>query len=107
MMNMILKYRFFLLLALILSVLLNSCDRDNNHPGYAYYPDMTDSRAYESYSENPNFENGITLRKDHTLIYKDIKNNKTVEIPLSDRDYKRVYGFFRLMDDIIGNKKSN
>lgn len=41
----------------------SSCDRDNNNPGYAYYPDMTNSVAYESYSSNPNFENNSTLRK--------------------------------------------
>jgi mono/diheme cytochrome c family protein len=44
-------------------VLLAACDRDNNHPGYTYFPDMTYSRAYESYSENPNFENHSTLRE--------------------------------------------
>ena len=38
------------------------CDRDNNDPGYTYMPDMTYSRAYESYSENPNFKNGMTMR---------------------------------------------
>ena len=40
-----------------------SCDRDNNSPGYVYFPDMTYSRAYESYSENPNFTNNATLRE--------------------------------------------
>jgi mono/diheme cytochrome c family protein len=39
-----------------------SCDKDNNHPGYSYFPDMQDSRAYESYSSNPNFADGKTLR---------------------------------------------
>ncbi|MGD2034664.1 MAG: cytochrome c [Bacteroidales bacterium] len=43
--------------------LLWGCDRDNNHPGYTYYPDMVDSRAYESYSENPNFPDNSTLRE--------------------------------------------
>ncbi|MBA7576881.1 hypothetical protein ES708_18723 [subsurface metagenome] len=44
-------------------LLITSCDRDNNHPGYNYYPEMIDSRAYESYSENPNFDNNSTLRE--------------------------------------------
>lgn len=39
-----------------------SCDRDKNHPGYVYYPDMTYSPAYETNSENPNFEDGQTMR---------------------------------------------
>lgn len=54
------------LLILFVSVscmLLSGCDRDNNNPGYNYFPDMTDSRAYESFSENPNFGNNSTLRK--------------------------------------------
>ena len=62
-MKIILKYRLLLIPVCALLILLQSCDRDNNHPGYAYYPDMTNSRAYESYSENPNFGNGITLRE--------------------------------------------
>ena len=40
-----------------------SCDRDNNNPGYIYFPDMVYSRAYESFSENPNFVNNSTLRE--------------------------------------------
>lgn len=36
-------------------LLLNSCQRDNNHPGYIYTPDMTYSQAYEPFSENPLF----------------------------------------------------
>ena len=41
---------------------LSSCDRDHNNPGYVYFPDMTYSQAYESYSENPNFANDMTMR---------------------------------------------
>jgi len=41
------------LIFLIISAISYSCDRDNNSPGYNYYPDMYDSRAYEPYSENP------------------------------------------------------
>lgn len=48
---------------LIVLMFVIACDRDNNNPGYAYFPDMTDSRAYESYSENPNFPNHVTLRE--------------------------------------------
>lgn len=43
-------------------LLLSSCNHGHNHPGYTYFPDMAYSRAYETYSENPNFEDGITLR---------------------------------------------
>jgi hypothetical protein len=39
-----------------------SCHRDNNNPGYVYLPDMDVSRAYDTYSENPVFEDGKTLQ---------------------------------------------
>ena len=62
MMKQIPAHNKFYLLA-ILSAFIVACDRDNNHPGYNYYPDMTYSRAYESYSENPNFKDNSSLRK--------------------------------------------
>jgi len=40
-----------------------SCDRSNNHPGYDYFPDMFYSKAYETYSANPDFSDGKTLRE--------------------------------------------
>ena len=39
-----------------------SCNRDRNNPGWDYFPDMFYSTAYETYSKNPNFENGMTMR---------------------------------------------
>ncbi len=43
---------------------LASCDSGNlrRTPGHVYAPDMTYSRAYESYTSNPNFEDGLTSR---------------------------------------------
>jgi mono/diheme cytochrome c family protein len=49
-------------LAAIVMLVSASCDRDRNHPGYTYYPDMVNSQAYETYSENPVFEEGYTMR---------------------------------------------
>ncbi|MBU2652131.1 MAG: cytochrome c [Bacteroidetes bacterium] len=46
---------------LLLAVLLASCAKDRNHPGYTYYPDMAYSRAYESWSENPLSEDGRAM----------------------------------------------
>jgi len=40
-----------------------SCDRTNNHPGFDYFPDMFYSKAYETYSPNPGFTDGKTLRE--------------------------------------------
>ncbi len=49
-----------LLLALMVFI---ACDRDNNNPGYVYIPDMDDSRAYESYTENPVYDDNKTMRE--------------------------------------------
>lgn len=44
------------------SFVLGSCKRDNNSTGYAYFPDMAYSNAYETYSPNPNFLDGKTMQ---------------------------------------------
>lgn len=44
--------------------LLFSCGKkDNSSPGYEYMPDMYRSASYETYSENPNYADGMTARK--------------------------------------------
>jgi mono/diheme cytochrome c family protein len=42
---------------------LFACDRTHNDPGYDYFPDMAYSKAYETYSANPVFTDGKTLRE--------------------------------------------
>ncbi|MFW6289468.1 MAG: c-type cytochrome [Mariniphaga sp.] len=37
-------------------VLFGSCDRNRNHPGWTFFPDMEESQAYETWDENPYFE---------------------------------------------------
>lgn len=49
-------------LLLIIFVSFSGCNRDRNHPGWDYFPDMFYSTAYETYSKNPNFEDGKTMR---------------------------------------------
>ena len=49
--------------AVILILFLGSCDRNRNHPGWDYFPDMFYSTAYETYSANPVFSDGKTMRK--------------------------------------------
>jgi len=44
----------------LLGLALVSCDKDRNQPGYSYFPDMEQSRSYETYSENPIFKDGNT-----------------------------------------------
>jgi mono/diheme cytochrome c family protein len=48
---------------ILLSILVGSCDRDRNHPGWDYFPDMFYSTAYETNSPNPNFADGKTMRE--------------------------------------------
>jgi mono/diheme cytochrome c family protein len=50
------------ILLLLFSLLLSGCNRSRNNPGWDYFPDMFYSTAYETFSENPNFENGMTMR---------------------------------------------
>lgn len=47
---------------IIAILIFSACDRDRNHPGHSYFPDMAESRAYESYTANPNFADSITAR---------------------------------------------
>jgi hypothetical protein len=46
----------------ITGILLTSCHRGKNDPGYDYLPEMDLSRAYETYSDNPVFRDGKTLQ---------------------------------------------
>ena len=54
--------RLFKTVLICIIVSLDACDRSRNNPGYTYFPDMAYSRAYETYTENPNFEDSQTLR---------------------------------------------
>lgn len=61
-MNTIIKNKILTILFLLFIIIV-SCKREKTHPGYTYFPDMTYSRAYETYSENPNFVDNKTLRE--------------------------------------------
>ncbi|MGV8945011.1 MAG: c-type cytochrome [Lutibacter sp.] len=47
-------------IALAFLFTLSSCWLDNTKPNYQYMPDMYKSVGYETYSQNPNFANGMT-----------------------------------------------
>ena len=47
---------------LLFSAILYSCNRDRNNPGWDYFPDMFYSTAYETFTKNPNFIDGMTMR---------------------------------------------
>lgn len=53
----------FIFIALGLIAVLTSCDRRSTERGYSFLPDMQESQAYDTYSENPNFADSMTLRK--------------------------------------------
>lgn len=59
------KIKSIVVASLALAVGLVSCDSGNMRrtPGHIYAPDMTYSRAYDAYTSNPNFEDGLTSRK--------------------------------------------
>jgi mono/diheme cytochrome c family protein len=43
-------------------MVLNGCDRPRTDTGWDYFPDMFYSTAYETYTRNPNFKDGMTER---------------------------------------------
>ena len=45
----------------LIVLFLSSCDEDRNEPGYTYFPDMEESQAYETYSENPYLPGNKTM----------------------------------------------
>jgi hypothetical protein len=47
---------------IIFAIVLNSCDRNRNTTGWDYFPDMFYSTAYETFTGNPNFKDGMTMR---------------------------------------------
>jgi mono/diheme cytochrome c family protein len=51
-----------IIIILLTATLLISCDRQKNMRGYDYIPDMVYSRAYDTYSQNPNFHDSMTMR---------------------------------------------
>ena len=46
----------------VLLMVMDSCRNDPNHPGRTFMPDMAYSKAYETYSHNPNFSDSLTAR---------------------------------------------
>jgi mono/diheme cytochrome c family protein len=56
------RYIFKSLLLIALIVIQSSCNRDRRMPGWDYFPDMFYSTAYETFTNNPNFKDGMTMR---------------------------------------------
>jgi mono/diheme cytochrome c family protein len=52
----------FLFVVALVAVSVSGCFTDKRKPGWEYMPDMAHSQAYDAYSPNPNFNNGMTSR---------------------------------------------
>lgn len=61
-MRKVTKIASLTLAALTASFMLSSCGAEGDHPGFEFMPNMYRSASYETYSENPVFENGITAQ---------------------------------------------
>lgn len=51
-----------ILTIILVLLVVASCDRTRTSTGWDYMPDMYYSEAYETYSPNDNFDNGLTMR---------------------------------------------
>jgi mono/diheme cytochrome c family protein len=60
--NLISGIFFKVIIPVLFTLVLTSCDRNRNNPGWDYFPDMFYSTAYESFTINPNFRDSITMR---------------------------------------------
>ncbi len=60
--NYMSKNIFRIILLAVLPLIHMDCNRDRRVPGWDYFPDMFYSTAYESFSKNPNFGDGMTMR---------------------------------------------
>ena len=56
------KQIFKITIVLVFSMVLTSCWSDKTKPNYQYMPDMYKSVGYETYSQNPNYANGMTTQ---------------------------------------------
>lgn len=54
--------RYSLISLVLITVFAMSCDRTRSSTGWDYMPDMYYSEAYETYTPNENFEDGLTMR---------------------------------------------
>jgi mono/diheme cytochrome c family protein len=82
----IMQGRFLKIVALAAILILSACNRDNNSPGWDYFPDMAYSYAYESFSPNPNFADGKTEREP----VKGTMSRELIPFPYEKTDEDRI-----------------
>ena len=59
------KSKSIVVASLLIGLTITACNSGytRRNPGKTYAPDMTYSRAYDAYTENPNFSDSLTSRK--------------------------------------------
>src|SRR5665647_316526 len=90
---------FFILLSILL---LFACDRTHNDPGYDYFPDMAYSKAYETYSANPVFADGKTLREP----VEGTVSREMIPYPYQKNDTDRLLAGKELINPLAVNEAS-
>lgn len=88
------SYRIVAFVVIVLFI--SGCNRDNNTPGWDYFPDMAYSYAYESYSPNPNFADGKTLREP----VKGTISRELIPFPYEKTDEDRIRAGKELLNPI-------
>jgi len=90
------------IIVVLLILIFTACDRDRNHPGHSYFPDMADSRAYESYTANPNFADSLTAR----LPVKGTIPRGTIPYNIEKSDENRILTGLNMKNPILINENN-
>ena len=78
------RYLTYTIVAGLSTMLLSSCFSDKRSPGWEYMPDMAHSTAYDAYSPNPNYKDGMTSRKPvagTVPLYQGVIGHKSTHVP--------------------------
>jgi len=92
---------------LLTGVILSSCDRQKNMRGYDFIPDMVYSQAYDTYSENPNFKDSMTMRVpvNGTVPRGFIPFRYTIDSVSRAKAGKELFSPFLPTDDVLARGK--
>lgn len=92
---------------LLTGVILSSCDRQKNMRGYDFIPDMVYSQAYDTYSNNPNFKDSMTMRVpvNGTVPRGFIPFRYTIDSVSRARAGKELFSPFLPTDDVLARGK--
>jgi mono/diheme cytochrome c family protein len=94
-------------LVIISVIVFSSCDRQKNMRGYDFIPDMVYSRAYDTYSQNPNFADSMTMRTpvNGTVPRGFVPFRYTIDSASRLKAGKELLNPFRPTDDVLARGK--